>query len=275
MTTLGSFEVIPRKTMNFLKNSPLLTELKTQFHLGISLAKVNFKLRNEGSLLGILWYLLEPGLFFVTLIAIRGHFSGSQNPYYPLYLIIGLTLFNFFRNVTTQSTRAIAANEEFVKSIKIPLEPLVLSILFQFIFTHLIEIIIVALCSLYFHLPLTWIFYYPLILVVLSIFTLGLSFLLATIGTFIDDLSNVWRLIMQTLWLITPIFYIMKPESLIYTINLFNPMFYFITTARSIIIYGHWPGIRLLAAALASSIISLAIGLSVFRKYKIKFAESI
>lgn len=253
----------------------LQKELKSQFRLGLSLAKVNFKLRNEGSLLGILWYLLEPGLFFISLIAIRGHFSGSQDSYYPLYLIIGLTLFNFFRNVTTQSTRAIVSNEEFVKSIKIPLESLVLSVLFQFIFTHLIEIIIIALCSLFFNLPLTWIFYYPLILVVLSTFTIGLSFLLATIGTFIDDLANVWRLIMQALWLITPIFYIMKPGSLIYKINLFNPMFYFITAARSLIIDGHWPDIRLLAAALGSSIISLIIGLSIFRKYKTKFAESI
>jgi len=252
---------------------PALTQLRSKLRLSTSLAKADFKLRIEGSYLGILWYLLEPALFFLTFIGIRGHIHGSHSSSYPMYLIIGLTMFDFFRNTTAHSTRAIISNERFVKSMKLPLESLVLSILFQFLFMHLLEIIIVAIFCLFFNLSLSWLFIYPLILSVFSIFTLGVSFLLATLGTFAEDLVNVWRIITRLLWLATPVFYIMKEDSAIYVFNKLNPLFHFITAARSIIIQKQPPDSWTITVCLFSSIMFFLIGFLVFEKYKIKFAE--
>ena len=71
--------------------------LKSILGLSLQLAKARFKLRNEGSYLGIFWYLLEPFLLFVIILGIRSAFvGGSGGEDYPLYLIIGLVMINFF-----------------------------------------------------------------------------------------------------------------------------------------------------------------------------------
>ena len=75
----------------------------------LALAKANFKLKNEGNYLGILWYLLEPLLMFFIFLAVR-RILGADIPYYPMYLFLGLVIFNFFRKTTTDATRTIINN---------------------------------------------------------------------------------------------------------------------------------------------------------------------
>ena len=243
--------------------------------LSLTLAKTQFKLRNEGSYLGILWYLLEPLCFFGIILLIGGVINQNPVRYYPLYLFLGLIMFNFFMSTTINALKSITSNAGIIKSMKIDYKSLVMSGVFQFVFSHILEMVIFLMFMIYFGANfVNLIFYLPIFLFFL-LFILGLSFLLATLGVYISDFSNVWSVLTRLLWFLTPIFYVMPPNSLFQKISYINPLFHFINISREIIIYNRIPGIHVLFLMVFFSILSLFFGLFVFQKYKSKFPEMV
>ncbi len=251
----------------------LMDNLKRGLGLSLSLAKANFKLRNEGSYLGVLWYLLEPLCFFLIILLIGGVINQDSIKYYALYLLLGLIMFNFFISATTNALKSMTSNAGIIRSMKINQESLVMAGVFQFVFSHILEMVIFLMFMIYFKANFIYlIFYFPIFLFFL-LFILGLSFLLATLGVYVNDMSNVWSVAVRLLWFLTPIFYVMPPSSLFQKISYINPMFHFINISREIIIYGKIPGIFTLFLMVFFSVSSLLFGLFIFRKYKSKFAE--
>ena len=111
--------------------------LKKGLNLAVVLAKMEFKLRNEGSYLGIFWYLLNPILTFFVLLIVFGNKLGQNIPNYSLYLLLGIIMFNFFRQVTIESTKIIQDNRWLIKSINFPREILINSIILKTLFSHI------------------------------------------------------------------------------------------------------------------------------------------
>ncbi|MCX6760298.1 MAG: ABC transporter permease, partial [Candidatus Nealsonbacteria bacterium] len=75
--------------------------------LSFVFAKVKFKLKNEGSYLGIFWYLLSPILTFLILFFIFSDRLGNDIYLYPIYLLLGIIIFNFFQYTTLEAARNI------------------------------------------------------------------------------------------------------------------------------------------------------------------------
>lgn len=253
----------------------MFQKIKSVLGLGLQLAKANFKLKNEGSLLGIFWYLLEPFLFFVVLMGLRGFLSGGGMGDYPLYLLLGLVIYNFFSKVTISATRIVVGRSNFIKSIKINHESLIVSQVLEGLYSHFFEILLFIGFMVYFGSSLIWILTYPLILVFLVLFILGLSFILASLGVFFVDLNNVWRVLMRLLFFATPIFYIAEKGSLVYKLNLFNPLFYFLNISRDLIIYNRIPVLGDIIIMVSMSLVMFVVGLMMFEEYKSKFAEMV
>ena len=254
----------------------ILSKYNKILSLSYSLAKANFKVRNEGSYLGILWYLLNPLSFFIIFLYLRGIlFSSSDTIYYPVYLMVGLIMFNFFSQAVSSSINLIRNNSGYIKSIKIPYEVFILSTVFQAVFSHIFELFLVAILFVYFHISLIGIIWYLGIFIFFGIFVLGLCFLFSTIGLYFNDFGNIWSIVSQLLFFITPVFYTINIESHINISNLFNPLFYFLTTTRDVAIYNTFPPIWIFIILILSSALSLVIGLFFFTKFKQRFAEYI
>jgi len=250
-------------------------KLKSIIGLSLSMAKANFKLRNEGSYLGIFWYLLEPLLLFLIIYFVRNQIVGTNILNYAVYLIVGLIVFNFFRGTTSLCVNSIRRNSVFVKSMKIPQESLVISPVLQSIFSHMFELIVIVFILIYFSIPIYGVIFYLFVFLFFAFFIMGISFILATLGVYILDLGNVWRVFSTLLWFATPIFYIISSESKIYFFNLFNPMYYFISASRDIIIYQSFPEIFIVIGIVGFSLFFFLLGLFIFEKYKTKFAEEL
>lgn len=250
-------------------------KLRDIIRVSISLAKVNFRLRIEGNYLGIFWYLLNPlALFAVLLFVKESAFSSIDIPYYPLYLLIGIAGFNFFKQAITGAIDAISTNPDYLKSInRIAPESLIIAVAIQAVFSHIFELILIIALALYFHVSLAGFLLYPLVFALFFIMTLGISFIFATVGVHINDLSNLWAIASQLLLLATPIFYSINPGSLIYRINLANPLFYFLEISRSLIIEGRAPAFGLIAPMALLSLLFLAVGIWIFESHKKRFAE--
>ncbi|MEI6849901.1 MAG: ABC transporter permease [archaeon] len=248
-------------------------KLKNILGVSLSFAKANFKVRNEGSHLGILWYLLEPLLFLFIILSIRGLAITEEIEFYPVYLFLGLIMFNFFMNVTNIATNSIQSNSKFVKNTTLSRESLVIAIPFQFILSHIIEITVLVILMLIYKVSLATLIFYPFIFLALLIFTLGISFILATLGVFINDLKNLWAVFTRLLWFATPIYYAANFKGSISIINYLNPLTHFLNIARDVVIYqkSHFLVEYLLIITL--SLIFLLIGIFAFEKYKSKFAE--
>lgn len=240
-------------------------------YLGFSLARANFKLRTEGKYLGILWYLLDPLLMFLVLFFVFRRNLGSTIEYFPLYLIWGLIIFNFFSFASSQAVKAVSGNGPFIKSMRITSESLVLAVLLQTAFSHFFELLIFASFLVVFKIfALSVIFYLPVFLL-FFIFILGVSFILATLGVYITDLSNVWSIISRILFFATPIFYLIPNKALF----LANPLVIFLEISRNLVIYHRFPEPLLILLALIYTIVAFVVGLFLFEKFKVKFAENI
>ena len=250
-------------------------KIKNTLELSLVLAKAGFKLRNEGTWLGILWYLLAPVLTFLLMLGIFKDRLGADIPNYPLYLLLGIILFNYFQKISDESIKIIRTNSRIIKSINFPKESLIGSVIMKTFFSHIFEILILIIFLVYFRIPVKTMIFYPLILVFLSIFSFGVSLILASFETYFFDLDNIWRFAAKLIWLGTPIFYAIGGQTRLFYINLFNPMFYFITVARDLIIYAKVPTTWMMAGIVGYSLLALILGLFIFNRLKTRFAEII
>lgn len=250
-------------------------KLKSIWRLSLSRAKAEFKLKNEGTLLGPFWYLLSPILMLLLLLGIFSSGLGKEIPSYPLYLFLGIIIFNYFKNITTESVKSIRDNAGFIKSINFPRESLIGSIILKNFFSHLFEIILLVILLIHFNISLKMMIFYPIIFIFLSIFCAGIALIISSLGTHIYDLDNIWIFFSMFLWLATPIFYSAEIQGGLSIINLMNPLFYFITISRDLIIHAKIPEISLIIGAIFYSLFFFILGLFIFNKIKIKFAELI
>ncbi len=249
--------------------------LRKVLGLGLALAKAEFKLRNEGSFIGILWYLLNPVLMFVLLLLVFSDRLGGNIPSYPLYILLGIIIFNFFQKVTVESTKAIYDHRSIIKSIKFPNEVLVLSLIFKFLFAHVFEIVIFSVVLIIFNGSLASMLAYPLILILFLFFCYGVSLFLSSATIYLTDMDNIWRFLSMLLWFATPIFYAIEGQERLLLFNSINPLFYFITAARDMIIYGRIPEMWIVGGCIASALASLAIGIAAFNMLKKRIPELI
>lgn len=241
--------------------------------LGLALAKVDFQLRHEGSYLGVLWYILNPLVMFLILYAVFSRNLGQNIEAYPLYLLIGIIIFNFFRQVTIESTRVIYNNRLIIKSINFPKEALVSSALLRTFYAHIFEIIILALFFIFFDISVFYILWYIPILIFFLVFIFGFSLLLAALSVYFMDLEQLWIAGSQILWFVTPIFYSIVSNEWLTYINIFNPIYYFISIARSVVLYNTQPHLWMIIGAIGYSLTFLVLGLVVFNKLKNRFSE--
>jgi ABC-type polysaccharide/polyol phosphate export permease len=250
--------------------------IRTILNLSLQLAKGQFKTRNEGSYLGIFWYLLNPILTFSILYLVFADRLGNNISYYPLYLLFGIILFNVFQATTTEATRSVLREyHHLIKSINFSRESLVLSIVIRNIYSHLFEILIFAVLLAYSGIGFLHILYYIPLLVLFSMFLYGISLLFASITVYFADLDNIWNFAIKIIWFGTPIFYAIEGQTRLFYLNLANPMYYFITAGRDMIIYSRMPSSLAIIGILAFSIGFLILGMLVFNRLKTRFAEMI
>ena len=156
---------------------------------------------------------------------------------------------------------------------KVNYEVFILSTVFRATFSHLFELVLVGVTLALLDLSLFGVIYYIPILVLYFFFTLGVCFLFSAIGVYFNDLKNLWTIASQLLLFATPVFYLVKEESPLHSLNLFNPLFGFLAAARDVTIYGTLPSLQLILVLIAVSVFFSALGLFIFNRLKRSFAE--
>jgi ABC-2 type transport system permease protein len=80
--------------------------------------------RYRGSVLGLLWSYVKPGVQFVVFWFALGIFLGMNRntENYPIYLFSGIVLINFFNEALGNASRSIVGNGGLIKKIYLPRE---------------------------------------------------------------------------------------------------------------------------------------------------------
>lgn len=239
-----------------------------------SLISRDFKLKYRRSVLGVVWSVLNPLLMMCVLAAVFSfflRFAGIDN--YPLYLILGNTLFGMMSDSTNTAMTSILESSSLIKKIRIekmifPLEK-VLFALVNFAFS----LIAVAAVMLFFRvMPTLNVLFLPLLLIYVLLFSAGLSFLLAALAVFFRDVCHLWGVVITAWTYATPLFYPVEilPDWMM-AIERFNPMYHYVTYFRQIVLWGQNPGLEANLICLAFAVITFVIGLVVFRKLQKRF----
>lgn len=247
--------------------------LKKFWNLSFYMSKAQFRIRNEGSFLGVIWYLLNPLLVFALLFFIFSNNLGATVKYYPLYLFLGLIMFNFFQASTNEAISIIRGNKNLLKSINIPRASFIAASVLKFLYSNLFEFLVFMIFMLFLGASFSNIIFYPLILIFFIIFIFGISLFVGSISVYFLDFGNIWSFFCNLLWFATPIFYTLDAHALLSKLNYANPLYYFITAARDLVIYHESPPIIIIFGILILSILSLFFGLIVFNKLKDRFTE--
>lgn len=238
-----------------------------------SLVGKDFKLKYRRSVLGVVWSVLNPLLMMCVLTAVFSTFFRFSIENYPVYLILGNTLFSFAMDASGSAMSSIIGSASLIKKVRVdkaifPVE----KVLFQLI-NFAISLIAVAIVMVVLRIPPTInLAFLPLLLVYVTVFSLGLGLVLAALAVFFRDVIHIWGVI-RTAWMYaTPLFYPVDilPEWMM-SVEAFNPMYHYVTYFRDIALWGNAPGVMENLVCLGMALVMLAIGIVVFRSLQKRF----
>lgn len=239
--------------------------------------------RYKGSMFGLVWTLITPlcmlaiytFIFSVVFQARWGHGLGDSKTAFAIVLVCGLTVYQIFSDAVGSSVQLIVNNPNYVKKVVFPLEVLPLS---NYITCLLLNLgwFIIAIAGVLIFLNRICItaLALPLLLLPLSLFTLGISWLTASLGVFIRDLGHFINIVLRMLLFLTPIFYEADriPYPVRYIIYI-NPLAVFAEQSRRILVYNQWPQWPQLAILFVFSVVVCQLGYLWFVRTKKGFAD--
>lgn len=235
------------------------------------MTKANFKLQNENSYFGVVWYLLGPLLLFGILLYVFSYRLGSDIKHYPLYLLMGIITWNFFATGAGRSMTVIVSNAAIIKSLPLRIELLVMASLLHTLISHAFEIALFTALLLWFGILPKLFPLYCLVLMLMVLFTFGMGLMLASVYVFLRDLQQIWNVLTRAWWFATPIFYAPTETGLGQKISLFNPMYYGIHLSRELLIYETVPPLSHFVTFAAFAFGALAIGYLLFTWLRPRF----
>ena len=235
--------------------------------------KSNFKLQNENSVLGVLWYLLGPLLLFGIMLFVFSHRLGAGIEKYPLYLLMGIITWNVLSTGTGRSMTVITGNAALIKALPLRIEIFVVAAVLHAFITHSIEILVFMGLLLWFGISPMLLPLYLVVLCIGFLFTLGVGFFLASVYVLFRDVQQVWSVLTRAWWFATPIFYVATETGPGAKLSLLNPMYYYIHLSRELLIYQRIPDITFGILFISFAVGSLIIGYSTFRTLRSSFVS--
>lgn len=258
-----------------------LAELWLQRHLLGLMVKRDCLGRYKGSLLGLLWPLINPfghlllyTFLFSVVLKVKFGTSGSTSNF-ALYLMAGLLPWGAFAEALARSSTVILEHPNLVKRVVFPLQILPLVTVLSALVTEAIAfIILLAGVLIYNHgLPMSLVFL-PMIIISQILLTAGISWFVASLSVYIRDIRHLMALGLSAWMYGTPIVYpaTALPEQIQFILWL-NPMAGIVMDYRRVVLEGLAPDWQHYGVYTAMAIIVCIIGFNFFEATKKSFAD--
>ena len=270
---MQNFSTSPREILSsILRNRALIFALIQREVTG----------RYRGSFFGIIWSFFNPLLMlsiytfvFSVIFKARWNVGSDSKTEFALVLFAGLLVFNLFSECVNKAPTLITSNANYVKKVVFPLEILPVVSFGAAFFHMVIGFLVWMLFYIFFFGTLHFtVLLFPIVLIPLVFMTLGLSWILASFGVYLRDLSQIMSTLTMVLMFVSPVFFPISTLPLIYQkYLLLNPLTPAIEQARDVLIWGVNPNWNLWALELIISMAVFYLGFVWFQKTRKGFSD--
>ena len=243
---------------NFLRFRPLLGELMAR----------DIKIKYRRSVLGVLWTLLNPLLMMVVLSVVYSNLFKFDIENFPLYLLSGQVMFNFYSDATTSSMNAILGSASLIKKIYVPKYLFVLSRVCSSVINFLAAFLAMILVMLALRVELHYTVFLSFVpVVLLVIFSLGIGLILSAITVKFRDVMHLYSVFVTVIMYLTPVIYPMSilPDWLKIIVKA-NPLTNYLTMFRDVMLNNMIFSVGDLLIGIVEAIVALVLGLYIFYK---------
>jgi len=267
----------------FKKIFSRIKELWKFRELALQLTQRDLMTRYKGSYLGFAWAIINPLIMllvysFIFSVVFKLKWDtgdDTSKALYTLMIFAGLVPFYIFSESINRSLGLISGSPNYVKKVVFPLEILPISLILSTLINNLFGLILLVIGKLIFMDTPNWtLIYIPMLLLPLTLLSLGLALAFSAIGTYIRDMTHTIALLMNVLFYASPIFYKVSavPEGFRYFVNL-NPLTQIIEEWRSVILLGQKVDYSVYFMTLLVALIVLLVGTSIFNYLRKGFSD--
>jgi homopolymeric O-antigen transport system permease protein len=182
-----------------------LTEISSRRRLVRYLVSADMKKRGTDTLLGNLWWILDPLLQMVVYVIFVTILARASIPDYPLFIFAAILPWKWFNAAVIDATGAIVRQERLIRQIAFPKIVLPVATVTAGTVGFAWGLIPLAAIMLVYHdrlsLMLLWI---PVIAAVQYVFTLAVAILVSAANVFFRDLGNVAGHVLRLWWFLSP-----------------------------------------------------------------------
>lgn len=261
-----------------LKKKSIITNLKKNKDYIIYYSKILFKSRVAETKLGILWLLLDPLAFMMVYSFVVQTVFANTMPNFNIYVFIGLTAWKFFSGTVLMGPSAISKNKVIFEQVYFHKFVYPSIYIMENLYEYLIASSLIVVLLLFARVPFSWhIIEFIPVLIVLMMFTYGLTLIASHIGVYFFDLRNVLDIIMRFMFYMSPIMWsytnIQKshPEY-VFWLKL-NPMSIVIQNLRNVFLERISPDYQNLAILAVISLLLIAWGYRMISKHEDEYGR--
>lgn len=259
------------------------------FHLAVTLAVLDWKLRFFGSVLGYVWSLLRPLMLFGILYFVFSKVvrigGGVEN--YPLQLLIGVFLFTYFGEVAGRAVTSMVDEEALIRKVAFPRMVIPVSVALAASFNLALNLATVGVFVIASGVAprASWLLV-PIPLVVLVVLATGVAMLVSALYVSFRDVQPILEVVLQALFYATPVFYpvelLLDYDERVGQAAMANPVASIVVETRHLIMGDAAPGAAAAIGGTGRLLIPLGIvvgvtvlGFWVFNRMAPRVAESL
>lgn len=257
----------------------IFKELIENRWLMYQLFKRDFSAMYRQSFIGFLWIVIMPAIN-VAIFAMLGNSGifnyGQLSAPYPVYAVLGISLWQLFANGIMACGNSLSSAGDMIAKINFSKKSLVIASIGKSIITFTVQLGLVALLLLIYKIiPAKTFFLFPIIAIPIIIFTLGLGLVISLLNSFVRDTGNFLSVIVMLGMYGTPVLYAKPETGLLADITLYNPMYYFVSAGRDMILTGTLTEPAGFVYSSLAAVIIFFLGLTAFHLTETRITERI
>jgi ABC-type polysaccharide/polyol phosphate export permease len=270
-------EIWFRRRVGFLS---ALRELWDFRELTITIAERDLRVRYKQAVLGILWALIGPVVMMLAFTVLFNRFAkiNTGDVPYALFSYLGLLPWTFFSNSVSQGGLSLISNVPLLNKLYCPREVFPIAAMTDAAVDGLIATcLLIVLFPILGFAPQAQVYYVPLLLLIMVMFTLGVTLAVSAVLVYMRDLALALPLLIQIGLFVTPVVYgtssISNSEVFLVAFSAINPLVPVIDGLRGAVLSGLSPNWASLGAGAAGSLIYLLGGFLLFKRLETGMAD--
>ena len=226
------------------------------------------KRKYSRSVLGIVWSVLNPLLSMAIISLIFSQIFRRSIVNFPIYYLSGSLLWQLFTGATTAAMTTFVDNKTMLIKVKLPMQIFVLARVYTALVNLEYSLVAYVVMLFVFQVKLTFtMLFTPFIIVFLLLFSLGISYMVATAYVFFGDIKHLYSVFLTLLMYCSALFYpVDQLSGIMHAIVTNNPVFSYIDALRSVVMLGELPTLSGMLRMVFWGVAMYALGYRIFKK---------